>query len=236
MKAIEFIQNFSGLKVENIRQLEWMYLRLFRFSEVQPNYLFKYVIENPDFFAQLVIWIFKRNDGAEEKNEELSLEKQHQRAETAWELLDTLSMLPGSTGGNIDRDMLNSWVDVARTVFKESGRVGIGDSQIGTFLSGSQEGNDGIWPHESVRDVLERIKSEDIENGIECGRISARGVTTRHPYAGGLQERKLALSYQNDAEKIQLLWPRTASILRSIAESYERCADREDQSVEIGRY
>jgi hypothetical protein len=139
------------------------------------------------------------------------------------------------TGEDIDKDILNSWVDEARTVFKESGRIGIGDFQIGNFLSCSQVGKDGIWPHESVRNILERIKSEDIENRIVCGRMDARGVTFRHPYAGGSQERELALSYHNNAEKIQLVWPRTAAVLRSIAESYERDADREDQSVEIGR-
>ena len=183
----------------------------------------------------MIIWIYKRSDDVEEKDEALPQEKLQQRNDTAWELLDTFSVLPGVTGENIDKDILNSWIDVARTIFKESGRVGIGDSQIGTFLAGSQVGNDGIWPHESVRDVLERIKSDDIESGVECGRMNARGVTTRHPYAGGSQERELALSYHNDAETIQLIWPRTAGVLRSIAESYEGRADREDQSVEIGR-
>ena len=234
VKGIEFVQDYSNLELDKIRQLEWIYMQFFRFSEVQPRYLFKYVTENPEFFAQLVSWRFKRNDNREDDAEELSQEKQKQRTETVWELLDTLSMLPGVTGDDIDKDILNSWVDIARTVFKESGRVGIGDSQIGSFLARSQVGKGEVWPHESVRDVIERIKSEDIENGMECGRISARGVTTRHPYAGGSQERNLALSYRHDAEKIQLIWPRTAGILRSIAGNYDGWAVREDQNVEIG--
>ena len=234
VKGIEFVQDYSNLEANKIRQLEWLYMQFFRFSKVQPRYFFKYIAENPEFFAQLLIWIFKRNDDGEDNAEELSQEKKKQRAETAWELLNTLSMLPGLAGGDIDKDILNSWVDVARTVFKESGRVGIGDSQIGSFLAGSPIGKDGVWPHESVRDAIERIKSEEFENGMKSGRINARGVTTRHPYSGGSQERELALSYLNNAEKIQLIWPRTAGILRSIAASYESWAVREDQDVEIG--
>ena len=53
VKAIEFIQNFSSIYIENIRQLEWIYLRFFRFSEVKPRYLFKYITENPDFFCTI---------------------------------------------------------------------------------------------------------------------------------------------------------------------------------------
>ncbi|TXL14246.1 hypothetical protein BMR04_13555 [Methylococcaceae bacterium HT3] len=230
LNAIGLIQNCSGIKVENIRQIEWLYLPIFRFRKVQPCYLFKYVAENPVFFAQLVIWIYKRNDNVEE----LSQEKQKQRTETAMKLLDTLSILPGVVGEDINKDILNSWVDEARAIFEESGLIDIGDSKIGTYLAGSQVGNDGIWPHESVRDVLERIKNKQIEDGIICGKINARGVTCRGQYAGGLQEKELACRYKEDAEKIDCIFPNTAGVLRSIAEKYEKQAVIHDQSVEIG--
>ncbi|GAW86883.1 hypothetical protein bplSymb_SCF04401P006 [Bathymodiolus platifrons methanotrophic gill symbiont] len=150
------------------------------------------------------------------------------------ELLDTLSILPGVVGEDINKDILNSWVDEARAIFEESGLVDIGDSKIGTYLAGSQVGNDGIWPHESVRDVLERIKNKQIEDGIICGKINARGVTYRGQYAGGLQEKELACRYKEDAEKIDCIFPNTAGVLRSIAEKYEKQAVIHDQSVEIG--
>ena len=114
-------------------------------------------------------------------------------------------------------------------------RIKIGDDQIGTYLSRSPVGNDGIWPHESVRAVIERTNSEEIEFALKIGRKNSRGVTSRHPYAGGDQERKLAQEYKSDAKKIQLISPRTAGILRAIAKSYESEAKREDQAVEIGR-
>ncbi len=108
---------------DNLNGFIYVFFDLGRFK---PCYLLKSVTENPGFFAQLVIWRFKRNDDEEDNVEELSQYKQKQRAETAWELLNTLSMLPGVVGEDIDKDILNSWVDEARTVFKESGRVGIG--------------------------------------------------------------------------------------------------------------
>lgn len=235
LKAIEFIQDSSGLEAESIRRLEWAYLRIFRFERFPPRYLSKYVAESPDFFAQLVSWVYRRSDDNEDPKEELTEDQVQQRAEIAWELLRTISILPGAKGDAIDPHVLNGWVDSARAILKETGRADIGDDQIGAYLSRSPIGNDGIWPHESVRTVIERIKSEKIDDAIRCGRRNYRGVTTRHPYAGGEQERKLAQAYYNDAGKIQLVSPRTAGMLRAIAKSYEWEAEREDQAVEIGR-
>ncbi len=68
-------------------------------------------------------------------------------------------------------------------------------------------------------------------NGV--GRRNSRGVTSRNPYDGGDQERSLAQKYRTDAESMQLIWPRTAAILFSIAKSYEYDAAREDREVDL---
>jgi len=45
------------------------------------------------------------------------------------------------------------------------GILKIGDRCIGKLLSHSPTGNDGVWPHETVRDILERYESRGIEVG-----------------------------------------------------------------------
>jgi hypothetical protein len=233
LKAIEFIQESGTLKEEQIRQIEWAYLRMLRYEGLNPQYLSKAVSEEPSFFAQLVMWTYKRNDGGAEPEEQLSEEQIRQRAEIAWELLDRISIIPGAEGNEINENQLNEWVDQARTILKNAGREDIGDDRLGHFLSRYPVGKDGIWPHEAVRAVVERIRSKCLDDAIECGKRNSRGTTSRHPYDGGEQERSLAKKYYAEAELIQLTSPRTANILRSIAKSYEWDADIHDRDVEL---
>ena len=232
LKAIEFIQDREELSPEEIAQIEWAYLKIFRFESINPVYLSQKVAKDPSFFAQLVVWIFRRDEGVDPE-EDLAEEAVKQRAETARELLDTVSILPGSDGTSINSDELNKWVDQARTILRESGRLKIGDDRIGSYLSRCPVGSDGIWPHEAVRSVIERVRSIELDEAIHVGRINSRGVTSRSPFAGGEQERKLALSYEENAQQIELISPRTADILRGLTRSYERAALREDREVEL---
>lgn len=233
LKAIEYIQDAAELREEDIRQIEWAYLRIFRFEKLKPRYLLKSVSEDPNFFAQLVIWGFRRNDGREDSDEEMTKEQIQQRAGIAWELLRTLSIIPSSEGADIDSNRLNEWVAQARTILKNAGRGGIGDDRIGDYLSHCPVGSDGIWPHEAIRSVIESVRSKELEDAVSSGKRNLRGVTTKNPYAGGEQERALAQKYSDDAEAIQLISPRTAGVLRSIAKSYEWEASNEDRRVEL---
>lgn len=232
LKAIEFIQDRAELPAEEIAQIEWAYLKMFRFESVNPRYLSEKVANDPSFFVQLVVWVFRRDEG-EDAEENLAEEAVKQRTETAWELLDTISVLPGCDGESINSNELNEWVDQARKMLSEAGRLKIGDDRIGSYLSRCDEGSDGIWPHEAVRSVIERVRSVELDQAIHIGRINSRGTTTRSPFAGGEQERELAATYEENAQKIELIHPRTADILRSLARSYERDAAREDQKVEL---
>lgn len=85
-----------------------------------------------------------------------------------------------------------------------------------------------------MRSIIEQCRSKEIDQSIKVGKRNSRGVTSRHPYAGGAQERALAKKYYKDAQSIQLIFPRTAEILISIAKDYEWDADREDRNVELG--
>jgi hypothetical protein len=136
-------------------------------------------------------------------------------------------------GKTIDREKLLSWVERARHELEASGHKKIGDDQLGKFLSHCPDGDDGVWPHESVREIVEKLRSHEFDVALQVGRANARGVTSRSMYSGGDQERELAQKYRADAERIKLKWPRTADILRDLAKSYEYDAAREDKDVEL---
>ncbi|GAI34957.1 unnamed protein product, partial [marine sediment metagenome] len=198
-----------------------------------PRYLNEIVKNDPSFFAQLVKWLFKRRDGVTENRDTESEELRKQRAEAALELLRSISVLPGSTGATIDQDRLDIWIDQARTLLGEAGRREIGDKQIGEYLARCTEGTDGIWPHEAVRKVIERVRSTDLESGVAISKFNSRGVVSRSPYEGGRQERELSARYKGNAQKLEFTYPRTAGILRELADDYERLAQDQDRSTEL---
>lgn len=114
------------------------------------------------------------------------------------------------------------------------GRQVVGDVQIGEYLARCPDGIDGIWPHEAVRNVIERIRSTDLERGVALSRFNSRGVTCRSHDEGGRKERELESLYRDNAQKLELAYPRTACILRNIANDYAGFAQMEDREVELG--
>jgi len=236
LEAIDFLYNAENVSKNDIRQIEWMYLNIFRISDISPKYLMQSIAEDPSFFAQLVIWVYKAEEEERSVVESVDQNLAKQRAEVSWDLLRTASILPGQQGNEIDERALSEWVESTRRILREADRSKIGDDQIGSYLSRCPEGKDGIWPHESVRAVIEKVRSREFDVGFECGRINSRGITSRDPYAGGVQERTLTKKYYTDAEEIQLVSPRTADILYSISRGYEWDAEREDRKVDLRGY
>jgi len=84
-----------------------------------------------------------------------------------------------------------------------------------------------------VREIIEQLSNQEIERGFEVRLFNNRGVTTRGLTDGGGQERALADKYSGYADQINDKYPRTAAMLRRIAESYQKEARREDISAEL---
>ena len=152
----------------------------------------------------------------------------------AWSVLREWRTLPGTEGstGALDHEELRTWVLESRRLLHERDRADIGDEYIGQLLSGSPEGEDGVWPAEPVRDLLEDLDSQSLESGLANGRLNSRGVTVRDPFEGGVQERELADQYRSWAQQVEAGWPCTGRVLRQLSDCYERKARHHDQDAE----
>lgn len=95
------------------------------------------------------------------------------------------------------------------------------------------QSSDDIWPDIAVREIIEEVASKKMERGIATGVFNKRGVWTKLIGEGGTQERQLANTYQFDAILLGDAYPRTAAMLRSIAEGYASDAHREDIWAEL---
>jgi hypothetical protein len=81
---------------------------------------------------------------------------------------------------------------------------------------------------------LERVHSDELDNGLGLGIYNRRGVTSRGMFDGGDQERALADSYGQQAAGAAA-WPRVRRLLRHLVDSYEREGRRNDEEAERRR-
>jgi hypothetical protein len=229
-ELLDILSSSSGLEENRVAKLEWALLPVLGRQERNPRLLHRELGRNPDFFAEIITWIY-RAEGDEPRDVS---EEDQARARLAHELLESWRTVPGTTDdGTVDGDILRSWVRRAREVTAASGRAVVAEHMIGQVLSGSPRGSDGSWPHPAVRDVIEECASIELERGIEIGLYNSRGVVQRSLTEGGSQERQLAEQYSGSANAVGDRWPRTAAMLRRIAEAYRADAKREDQEVEL---
>ncbi len=227
--SLKFLQK-SSIEKHKIESIEWLYILI---NDFNPINLKQKVIAEPDFFVDLVSWVWspKNNNHITDK---LNDEQIRNRAKMAYKLLDKLSLSHLYNNEHmIDKILLRDWIMKTKTKFKEIDRVNIGDDQIGKFLSSSPVDSDGIWPHKKVREVLEEFLNEKLKAGFLCGKRNQRGVTTRAYDEGGEQEYELAEKYKKDAENLKFSNPKTSSILKTITEIYKNDGKREDIQNEI---
>lgn len=242
-EAFEVLNRSTDFSIEQMAGLELVYLDLLSPSRRRsqgnggiPN-LEKYIDQNPEFFAKVVAWVYKRSDGRTDPGE-LQLNNPadfHIRAKRGYKLIESLQSIPGrNKHGNIDLDLLLGWTHTVRKICADLGRQDVGDISIGKLFSEAPNGLDGVWPCESVRDVLEKIQSEKIAEGIIVGLFNLRGVHWRGE--GGNQERELAAKYRNWASALEFSHPYVSSrILMQMAGGYERDAHNEDNEAGIRR-
>jgi excisionase family DNA binding protein len=196
----------------------------------RPRALFAALAQEPSLFVDLASRVYRgTNDPQRSLNEEEEALGNH-----AWWILHNWRELPGRLDdGSVDATHLEKWVKDARLAFSESDRADIGDELIGQTLATSPEGQDGVWPAEAVRRIVETVGSRSIESGIHTGVVNDRGFTSRDVFEGGKQEWALASKYRDWAKRTATDWPRTSRVLRGLAENYEREARREDDEAAI---
>lgn len=227
----------SEVPRQRLAQLEWAYLPAFGIDG-RPMTLTRMLSEDPSFFVDFVRRIYRpRMDEDQEISEAAASAEDDERraaiATNAYRLLSDWKIVPGSReDGTVDAEALEAWVLEAREHLRESGHLEAGDSRLGHVLAYCPADADGARPGIAARNLIEKLQSPELDDGLRVELYNSRGVTTRGPYDGGDQERAVAAGYFAQADRLSARWPRTAAILRDLGESYERDARRLDTEAE----
>jgi hypothetical protein len=234
----------SGVEARVLAELEWLWFPILKTQARGTLKLIEAVLTDAEFFVEVLQYAI-RAEGESERD--LSQEEAY-RAGNAWELLHQVGGVPGGPArakgrrrgrrssavpaglGLPDPQSLSGWVEKARRLASECGRLKVCDSQIGEFLANSPPDEDGIRPCAFIRKLLEDTTActrETLE-GLRVGLYNARGLVERSGPCGD-DERLLASEFRSKAKRVEAEWPRTAEVFRRLAETYEREGMRNDQ-------
>lgn len=227
-KVLEYMEQHSH-DDEDLPKYEFLFFDLLRDHRRPSAALYRALGADPSNFISMINAIYRGDD--ELKRIPTAQEKAF--AHLSYSVLNHWNTLPGlAQDGTIDGVHLTEWVRSARLAFSDTKRVAIGDEQIGQVLASSPVGADGVWPAEPVREIIENIGNARLDTGLHIGKTNKRGVTTRGVFDGGDQERELENKYRDMATQISTRWPRTARVLRGIADSYQKDARHHDAEAE----
>jgi len=240
-KAFAYITPSTELTIEQKARLEFAYIEAlahrwsYRKQQGIPN-LERYIEMHPELFVQAVVCAYKRDDDETDPPElQVPPEDKKQMAQRSYRLLEGLKRIPGHNDlGTLETYQLTKWIKAVRDSCSQLARGEIGDICIGKLLSAAPVGNDGVWPCEPVRQVLEDLRSRSVMRGAHTGLYNSRGVSYRGE--GGNPERGLAQQYRRWAEALQITHPYVSSeLLMDMAKTYEAEAWQEDTESDLRR-
>ena len=234
--ALDILQLRPAVPEEEMAALEFKYIQALDHTEHGIPNLQRQLAKSPSFFMQIIALTYKRSDDGEDPPEWGINKLEHNEAlfSAAYAVLHRMKYIPGrDQTGNIDEEKLRAWLTEVRSLCLKHGRAKIGDQIIGEILATAPVGEDGVWPCEPVRAVLEEISSHDIAAGMGVGVYNLRGIHSRGE--GGNQERELAEKYRNWSGKLAFEYPYVANLVGQIATKYDRDAAWEDSEAAVRR-
>jgi hypothetical protein len=218
---------------QRVVNLEWQLFPALGYQANAPA-LHGALSDQPAFFAELVRYLYNPDGvgGSRDDDQPADAEQRREFASRAFSVLRSWRRCP-TTGPDrrADPAALHAWVKQAREALTRDGRLGPGDSEIGQALAWAAPDDDETSPPRAVRDLLEEVRSDRLDRGLEIGIYNRRGVTSRGVFEGGKKEDGLATQYR-DAADAAAGWPRTAKVLRRLADSYERDAEQIEGEAE----
>jgi hypothetical protein len=208
---------------EDLARMEFAYLPFFH-RRKQPLTLHGMLVESPEFFVSTICTVFRPASG----EAPILSEQEQKMATAAYELLNGLNVLPGQVDDRVDFATLQAWSDEVRQRATQADRSAITDARIGHLLAHAPvDPDDQAWPHRAVRQLVEELSSDKVEQAIRIERLNMRGVYSKAIGEGGQQERALADQAKGWARAMPE-FPRTANMLSAIAEMWFREGEAAD--------
>lgn len=227
VQVIKHLQESPDVNLEDMIQIEFKFLRLLdRFSEGGPVFLERKLATDPNFFHEAIKICYRSEHEANHIEE--PTEKKSNLIKQFFRLLHDWKTPPGTIDGkSIDEAVLLKWIEQSKALCVSSGHWAIAQQTIGQAFVFPPAGLDGMLENTAAAKVLDTSEYDDMRIGFRVALFNKRGV---YGFTHGREELEIAQKYRDyatryDAAKFTLI----AATLRSLADSYERDAERESK-------
>jgi hypothetical protein len=150
-------------------------------------------------------------------------------AMAAYRMLEAWKGYPGQgLPTDEQEDHLHAWSKTMLDALAAEGRGAVGAIEVTKVLARAPAGGDGHWPCLAARRLLETAAYSRLADGLHTAKSNLRGVVSKSIGEGGRQEREIAAVFQASADFLRPDFPRTATMLDSLARSYDHEAEQED--------
>jgi hypothetical protein len=238
-KIFEILDKRDDIENSTLINLEWLYLPLLDSygTRRSPKVLQEELSKNPEFFVDVLTWVYipKDEEKIKEERKGLSDEVIQNRAKQAYHLLHSWKKIPGMKSDNsIDKVVLLDWINNVRILAEKQSRLEVADMQIGQVLAQYRE-NIPEWPQEIIFQVIEEINTDSLKRNYSSAMFNKRGSSTRGPFDGGNIERGKAAYFEKLANDFKNKYPNVSDIFKRLAEGYLIDAKRMDEQAERDR-
>ena len=238
-RVLERLDKSPDISDEQIAGLELPFVQLLcgygHRSDKRTLALHRELARKPELFIQLLCWEYKRRDGSVEP-QNTSQEHQEFLANLAYHTFEGWNTIPGlDENGEIDANAFRSWSTEALKLASGADRLEVAETHLAALLARfARHRAWDNWLPDVILEFINNPTNGGLRKKFRMGVHNARGVTSRGPYDGGAQERRLAENYRKLAVRYRNSYPRTSSLLISIAESFERDANQHDERAAVG--
>lgn len=240
-EVLACLDNAGSIEDHRIAAMELPFVRLLchhgHRQHKRTLALHRELARDPALFVQLLSWHYRRRDGTDDPEEAPNSEERREfLAKLAYHTLQGWNTVPGlSESGELSDCDFNTWADEAFRRASGVDRREVAETHLGALLARlARRRSWEDWLPPGILEFLDRPEHGSLREKFDLGIRNARGVTSRSPYAGGAQERKLAEKYRSLASRYTVAHPRVAALLNSIADRYDRDAQREDERAALG--
>jgi hypothetical protein len=231
----EVLDSRQDIDLDQVRRLEFVYAQHFNDDHGRKlNFLARALADEPGFLVEAVKRIYRRKDGQSDPEEEIDPALAEQNATQWYHVVHHTHLPPAADDeGEIDPQKFGAWMQRAREMLTEVGRISTGENSIGQIVGQTIKKTAEIWPSPDVGKALEPWVTDDFAQGLYLGIVNSRGVVWRGK--GGEQERVLSVKYRRWAKPLLVSCPKLARAIEEVAKSYDRQAEAEDREEEFRR-
>lgn len=235
-RVLDELDKRTDIDKSKLIYLEWLYLPILTSygARRSPKALEEELTNNPEFFVEVLKWIYIPEDKAlwEKEQEGIPNEVKQNRAEQAYRLLKSWKKIPCIRDDNsIDEVELKQWIIKARNLAESISRLEFADDEIGGILAQYPE-NCTSWPEEKIFQIIEDINTDNLKLGYYIGMLNKRGASTRGAFDGGDIERGHADYFAQLENNYKNKFPNVAQIFNDLKQKYLSEAQRMDQEAE----